>query len=78
MVFVQYFHKGAVSGNLIPACGDRSVVILDGRCNINALHSHAKQLNGVCRPRYEGYQLNKGRTLNDCKPISEVINTQEQ
>jgi hypothetical protein len=31
MVYVQYFHKGVISGNDIPACGDRAVVILDGR-----------------------------------------------
>ena len=29
--YIEYYHKGAVSGDLIPACGDRATIVIDGR-----------------------------------------------
>ena len=31
MIYVQFYQKSAISDDLIEACGDRAVVILDGR-----------------------------------------------
>lgn len=34
MLFAEFYQKSAISDAIIPACGDRSVIILDGRYNI--------------------------------------------
>ncbi len=73
MVFVQYYHKGAVSGALVAACGDRAVVILDGRNSLSIQELDAARFNGYGRPRYEAYSIHKGRGFNDCKAITPVI-----
>lgn len=62
MYFAQFYQFGAVSGKPIEACGDRSVIILDGR---ESRASH----NGIalveCRARgYVGYSLHKGSGFN--------------
>lgn len=74
MVFVQYFDKGIISDNLIPACGDRAVVQLDARQSIETWKIDAIQFNGVRRPIYNAFQIFKGRNFNDCKPITNIIN----
>ena len=70
MYFVEYYHKGAVTGELIPACGDRSIIILDGRNSIKTMHSDAVEFNGIKRPVYDAYTLNAGETLCRSKEIS--------
>lgn len=71
MYFAQFFHKAVNSDELIPACGDRAVVILDGRASRNIHHRNAR---AICAARgYLAYQLNKGDTFTRCSPISQVI-----
>ena len=72
MTFVQYYHKGAVSGDLIPACGDRAVVILDGRNRFETMVEDAIKFNGYRRPVYEAFQLFQGDSFTRCKAISEI------
>jgi hypothetical protein len=71
MVFVQYFNE--YEGEFVEACGDRSVVILDGRRNINSLHSDAIEMNGKNRPKYKAYQICKGASFCRSSPITKVI-----
>ena len=63
MNYVQYFTIGAVSGKLIEACGDRGVVILDGRNSLSTMHHDAITFNGLSRPIFNAYQLLKARRL---------------
>ena len=40
--FIAFYQRGVVSGQPIEACGDRSVVIIDGRLRIGTLASYAR------------------------------------
>lgn len=73
MVFIQYFDKGIITGELIPACGDRAVVQLDGRQTLETWKTDAISFNGFRRPVYKAYQIFKGRNFNDCKALTEII-----
>lgn len=73
MVYAQYFNYGVISKELIEACGDRSVVILDGRQNEYTWHIDAVECNGFRRPKYPAYQLWRGRNFSDSQPISKVV-----
>ena len=72
MYFVQYYQRGLISGDLIEACGDRAVVVLDGRRALETLRRHAREENGHRRPRYEAFRLYKGRNFLDSAPITEI------
>jgi hypothetical protein len=73
MVYVQYFHKGIVTGNDIPACGDRAVVTLDGRQTITTWHRDAVSFNGMRRPMYTAYQIMRGESFTRSTPISPIV-----
>jgi hypothetical protein len=73
MVYIQYFHKGCVSGNLIPACGDRAVVVIDGRNRLSTWKQDAVQFNGFRRPVYDAYQILQGESFTRSEPITDVI-----
>jgi len=71
MRFVQYFqfHKN----KLIEACGDRAIVILDGRFRISRCHEEARELNGFRRPHYDAYQIWEGESLLRSKPVTDIF-----
>ena len=73
MVYVQYLQKSALTGELTPACGDRSVVILDGRNNIETMKAQAVSHNGFRRPIYLAYQIFRGDTFSRSEPITNII-----
>ena len=74
MVYVQYFHKGVISRQDIPACGDRAVFVLDGRQTMQTWHRDAVKFNGQRgRPVYTAYQLMHGETFTRSKAISSII-----
>ena len=73
MIFVQYFDRGCITGDLKEACGDRSVVILDGRNSMVTWKADAVKFNGYRRPVYDAYQLFKGRNFLDARPITDII-----
>lgn len=73
--FVQYFQYGTVTGRLMEACGDRSIVILDGRNTLATLHADARRFNGYRRPNYPAYQLMRGDTFSRATPISSITIT---
>ena len=72
MVYVQYFTKSAISSELIQACGDRSVVILDGRQALCVQREQARNFNGFRRPVYLAYQIFKGETFSRSEPLTEI------
>lgn len=72
MVYVQYFDKSCISDNLIPACGDRSVVVLDGRNKLETWIQDAIKFNGFRRPKYKAFQIFKGESFTRSNPITEI------
>jgi len=73
MVYVQYLEKGPISGELIETCGDRGIVILDGRNSITTIHNDAKRFNGYKRPFYDAYRIYEGENLLRSSPISDIV-----
>jgi len=71
MRYVQYYHKQG--DKLVEACGDRAVVILDGRNTIETSKQDAVKFNGYRRPRYDGFQIWEGDTFTRSKPITNII-----
>lgn len=64
MYFIEFFQESATQpGTFVEACGDRSVIVVDGRESAWAHHSHAR-IEGKKRG-YRGYKLCKGRTFSD-------------
>lgn len=81
MIFAEFYHDSTgwngkdFTGpvKLIPACGDRSVIILDGR------HNRARQAataRAECIARgYKGFTLNAGETFtrsSEVRPLERV------
>ena len=72
--FVEYYQKSAISDNLIPACGDRAVIVLDGRNSLETMKQDARVNNGVRRPVYDAFKIHKGESFsNNCKSLTELI-----
>lgn len=66
MIYAQFFRDDG-SGKLAEACGDRSVVILDGRSPAR----HNGWADEECRRRgYVAWQLMKGDRFSDARPIT--------
>jgi hypothetical protein len=56
---------------LVPACGDRSVIRLDGRNNQYNLELLAEQ---ECKNRnYVAWRLTRGESLLRAKPITKIV-----
>ena len=62
MLFAQFYQKSALNNNLIEACGDRAVIILDDRF-LESFNSYVAKEE--CQKRgYLAYQLFRGENLN--------------
>lgn len=73
MIYAQFFQPSATNKEtLIEACGDRSVIILDGR-NSKATHNDLARTEAVKRG-YSAYQLMSGATFTRSAPIGQIIN----
>lgn len=70
MRYVQYFNK--INGNFHEPCGDRCVVILDGRNTMVNSVNDAIRFNGFRRPTFNAFQIRVGDFLN-WKPITKII-----
>ena len=70
MRYVQYYDK--INGKLLEVCGDRGVVILDGRNSINTSINDAMNINGVHRPFYSGFKIFQGESLLNARPITKL------
>lgn len=71
--YVQYLDYSPVTGELYEPCGDRAVVILDGRRNPSAWIQDAKDCNGVRRPLYPHFRIMLG-DFRQATPIYSTIN----
>lgn len=69
MYYVQYYEKRG--GNFVEPCGDRSILILDGRNNLDTMRQDAENNNGVRRPHYDAYRIFKGDSFLNSVPITE-------
>ena len=71
MKYHAEFHHIDLAGNLVPACGDRSVVILDGRVTSEAMHAIAAD---ECDKRgYVAYRIMRGDRFTTATAASRVI-----
>lgn len=71
MIFAQFYQKGVVTGKLIEACGDRAVIILDGRRSLRFNTAVAAE---NCAARgYIGYTLFQGDSFTRCTAVSSYI-----
>lgn len=67
MIFAQFYQKGT-TGKLIEACGDRAVIILDGR---RSQHYNMAVAAETCAKRkYIGYALFRGDSFTRCSPLT--------
>lgn len=72
MYYVQYFQRDSKT-MLVEACGDRSVVLLDGRNNLRTMKEDVMRYNGNHRPNYDAYRIYQGDTFTRSHPITELI-----
>jgi hypothetical protein len=72
MYWAQFFQKSVTTPHhLIEACGDRAVIILDGR---ESNRSHTAIAREECEKRgYLAYQLYKGDSFTRSTPYTAVI-----
>lgn len=71
MYHAQFFGKSAISDDLIEACGDRAVIILDGRECLTTRKELAK--TEAVKRGYLAYQLRKGASFTSCTNETGVI-----
>ena len=64
-----------LSGELAPVCGDRGIVSLDGRNNLETQIQDGHNSNGYRRPVYPAFRIIEGERLFTAKPITDVIYT---
>lgn len=69
MIYAQFYHYG-LYGNLVEACGDRAVVILDARFKPAANGDIAAH---ECKKRgYDAWAIFKGESFMNSVRVSEV------
>lgn len=71
MRYVQFYQKSAISDELIEACGDRSVIILDGR-EKESTHKEIGFSEGK-RRGYEAFRLFSGESFSRSSPTTGMI-----
>ncbi len=76
MVFVQYYRYGCITGELIQACGDRSIFILDGRNSLTTMINDSIKANKLPDRKYPAFQIFKGDNLLRSYPINNIIKTE--
>lgn len=70
MYWTQFYQKGVITGETIEACGDRSVIILDGR---NSRETMGKISAAECAKRgYIAWRVFKGDTFTRSAPVSQL------
>ena len=57
--FVEYLEKN-LAGKYEKPCGDRSIVILDGRRTMGGWVEDAHTMNGYMRPQYPHFRIMVG------------------
>jgi hypothetical protein len=68
--YAQFYQKGVMSGNTIEACGDRSVIILDGRMSRQSMGEIAAK---ECAKRgFIAWRVFKGDRFDSANPVSQL------
>jgi hypothetical protein len=68
MIYAQFYHYD-LSGNLVEACGDRSVVIIDARLKPRTIGEIAAD---ECKKRgYVAWAIFKGESFTNSCPLSD-------
>lgn len=70
--YVQYLAYSPVTGNLYEPCGDRAVVVLDGRNSLETMVNDAHQFNGFRRPMYPHFKIMRGDFRQSVEVFSSV------
>ena len=70
MIYVQFYQRGVITGETIEACGDRAVIILDGRCS----HKWMGDIAALeCKHRgYVAWRIFKGESFTRSAPVSKL------
>lgn len=70
-IYAQFYRLSPTTNELITACGDRSIIRLDGR---QSQLTHELLAEQECRNRdYIAWQLIKGKSLLRAKPVTRVV-----
>ena len=70
MAYYAQFYRSGADDSLVEACGDRSVVRLNGRLKRETMEEIAER---ECRKRnYVAWQLIRGDSLLRAKPVTRV------
>ena len=73
-IWAEYLDINPITGKLYNPVGDRSIVMLDARFNINKLIKMAVEENGHSRPKYHSVQIMKANHFREQGvPVTEVI-----
>jgi hypothetical protein len=71
MAYFAQFYQRRDSGLLVEACGDRSVIRLDGRMRQLRMEEAAEE---ECKKRgYAAWQLIRGESLLRAKPLTPAV-----
>ena len=62
--YIQYMAYNTHTDNYYEPCGDRAVVVLDGRNGLTTMINDAHQFNGLYRPKYPHFKIMKGDFRN--------------
>ena len=71
MYYAQFWQKSAISEKLVEACGDRAVIILDGRQCMGVMKDLS--LYWGRKRGYLAYQIHRGESFTRSQPITDVI-----
>ena len=75
MIFAQFYQKSAIAPfGLIPVCGDRGVIILDGRKRV--FFNTLLAMDECKRRGYLGVQLFSGHSFTDNKELTAILEPQ--
>lgn len=69
--YIQYLDYSPVTGALYEPCGDRAVLQLDGRNNLNTMIQDGHKYNGFNRPKYPHFKVMQG----DFREAKEIYST---
>lgn len=74
MTYYAFFHHRDLSGTLTEACGDRSVISIDGRLSDRNLHAIAAD---ECKRRgFCAYRIHAGDNLARAVPRGKLVNVE--
>ena len=75
MIYAQFYHYG-LSGNLVEACGDRAVVIIDARLKPRTIGELAAE---ECKKRgYISWAIFKGESFTNSVRVSHIWHAHTQ